>query len=244
MSALLCLVVATPALADGRHFTYTYEVTTPHKGEVEYEQWVTWKTDKPSDSTFNRVDFRHELELGITDNFAVAIYLADWRFESSKGDTDTFYRDSGVELVYRLTDPVEDPIGVALYGELLIGDKVIELEGKLLLQKNLGPWIVAYNLVIEAEWEGAGYDEESKGVLENILGVSYQLIPALSVGGELVHEIEWAEWAGKPGHVVYLGPTVSFRQSKWFITVTQLFQLTRRGGEADFQTRMIFGIEF
>src|SRR5947207_12033983 len=80
LSLLLVTLAAAPAFAGSRRFTYVYEVTTSPPGDVEIENWVTWKTRRPDDHGFNQIDFRHELEFGITEKFQAAIYLADWNY--------------------------------------------------------------------------------------------------------------------------------------------------------------------
>ena len=71
----LAAAIGTAAQADNRRFTFTYEATTMAPGEREYEQWVTWKTHKGNDSKYDRIDFRHELEFGVTDNFQLGLYF-------------------------------------------------------------------------------------------------------------------------------------------------------------------------
>ncbi len=237
--------LGTPsAHADNRKFGYVYEVTTMPAGMWEYEQWVTWKTSKGNDSDFDRFDFRHEIEVGITDRLQLAVYLADWRYQDggSVGNDRVEYKGTAFEVIYNLSDPVADPIGSALYGEVKIGDQVFELEGKILLQKDIGAWTFAYNLVLEAEWEGSDY-EEDKGVIEQVFGASYQINPNWSVGGELLHEVEFDDWEHTGPSVVYLGPVVAYRAKTWWMTLTQLFQVTDIDSEADFQTRVLFGID-
>ena len=77
---LLTILAAAPASAGSRRFTYVYEVTTSPPGDVDVENWITWKTSKPDDRGFKQVEFRHELEWGITDKFQAAVYLADWNY--------------------------------------------------------------------------------------------------------------------------------------------------------------------
>lgn len=239
------LGIASHAHAGMRKFTHVYEVTTNPKGSVEYEQWVSWKTSKREDSKFDRLDFRHELELGLTDKLQLGIYLVDWRYQDGRSVSNdrVEYRDTAFELIYNLTNPVKDPLGLALYGEAKIGDQLAVLEAKILLQKDFGPWTVAYNAVVEAEWEGSHYEEDI-GVFEQTFGVSYQIVPKFLIGGELVHEVEFEDWEETGDHVVYVGPNFSYRAEKWWVTVTPLFQATELEGEADFFTRLIFGIDF
>src|SRR5678816_3119684 len=79
MSAVLLWATST---ADGgaRRFTYVYEATTAAPGSFEVETWATWKTSPREERRFNALDFRHEIEFGITDRLQAAIYVADWGY--------------------------------------------------------------------------------------------------------------------------------------------------------------------
>ncbi len=233
----------TQSNAADRRFTYTYETTTSPVGTWEYEQWMTWKHYDNKD----RFDFRHELEYGITDRLQLGIYLADWRYENvDGGESETDYKSSGVDLIYQLTDPNKSAFGSALYGEVLVGDEKVQLEGKLLLQKNIGPLVLVYNAVLEAVWEGEslGSLDESKAEWKNTFGASYQINPNFFIGVEAVHEIEFAEWSDAGDHIFYAGPNISFRKGNFFTTIAGLFQVTDVDGEAESQLRVIAGINF
>ena len=244
-AAMLMATAAGPtALADERRFTFVYEATTMSAGAVEYEQWITWKTHKDADPDFDRIDFRHELEFGVTDRFQVALYLSDWRYQNGDSVEDgAQWHDAAVEVIYNLTDPVTDAIGFALYGELKLGDELVELEGKLIAQKDIGQWVLAWNGTIEAEWEGPDLAED-KGKLEQTFGASYQLSPKLLTGFELLHEVEYEDWSDWGDHVLYLGPNLSYRPGQWWTTITPLIQVTDVDAEPDFQLRLIFGFDF
>lgn len=241
--ALGLLSSTTSANASERRFSYSYETTGMPKGAWEYEQWATWKSYDDGDV----FQFRHEIEYGITDTLTLDIYLANWEYESFDGEgSEAEYESSGFSLRQQLTDPNKAFLGSALYGEVLVGPEEVELEGKLLLQKNVGPLVFVYNLVVEAEWEGEdlGDLDESTGVWENTFGVSYQVTPNFFVGAEALHEIEFEEWSEAGDHVVYLGPNISFRKGHVFATLAGLFQLTDVDGEPDAQLRIIAGITF
>jgi hypothetical protein len=64
--------------AGARRFTYVCEATTSAPGAIESENWVTWSTSRREERRFNEVDFRHEIEIGMTDHFQASLYLADW----------------------------------------------------------------------------------------------------------------------------------------------------------------------
>ena len=237
------LSIADSAEASERRFTYVYEATTQPKGQWEFEQWMTWKTAKESNRDYDRFDIRHEFEVGVTDNFQLGFYVSDWRFvdDSASGTHKGDWRDVAVEGIWNLADPTTDPVGLALYAEVKVGDELLELEGKFIAQKNFGSFVLAYNAIIEAEWEGVHFDEDN-GKLEQTLGVSYQFSPRFLAGMELLHEVEMADWKGVRGKgLLYVGPNFSYRAKKWWATLTPMFQVSDVDDEPDFQMRLIVG---
>ncbi len=237
-SHLICEV----ATAGDRRFSYVYESTTAAKGEVEVENWATWKTRRDGSGRANEFDFRHELEYGVTDRLQAAIYVADWKVS----DGQAVYKDTAAELIYNMTNPVTDLVGSAIYGEVKLGDQQFKLEGKILLQKNFGPIVMAYNAGIEAEWEGERFGdyEERSGEFMQSFGVSYQVSPHFLLGGEFLHEVGFDEWQEAGDPVIYAGPNASFRFDRFFVTTTAMVQATGVTDEPDFQLRTIFGMHF
>jgi len=202
---------------------------------------MTWKRITGPASS-DKVDFRHEIEYGVTDKFQVSLYLADWFYVASRDRSGFGYSDSAIELIYNLTNPVDDPIGLSIYGEIKAGDRLLELESKLIAQKNLGPLILAYNATLESIWEGDALGER-EGEFSQALGASYEISPRISAGVELLHEFVFPDWHDRGGiRNFFAGPNVSYRRQNWFVTVTALAQATNTEGEPDFQVRTIFGI--
>lgn len=242
---LLSLWLAVTAFGGARRFTYVYETTTAAPGTFELESWITWSTDKAEDSSFDRLDFRHEIEFGLTERLQAAVYVADWNYHDGRSVENRGYAYDGtaVELIYNLTNPQTSAIGSALYGELKIGDDLVKLESKILLEKQLGPLVLVYNATVEAEWEGDDLDERT-GEFQQSLGASYEIKPQFLVGGELLHEIEFPQWRDGEESVVFAGPNVSARFGNWWATSTALAQLTGARGEANFQLRTIVGYSF
>lgn len=245
---VLILTAAFPALnsfAGARRFTYIYETATAAPGTFELESWITWRTDRDDDNEFDRLDFRHEIEFGITDRLQGAIYLADWTYRDGRSveNDGSVYAGSAVEFIYNLTNSQTSMFGSALYGELAIGEDLVKLESKILLEKQFGPLVLAYNATVEAEWEGEDLDERT-GEFQQTLGASYEIRPQFLVGGELLHEVAFPDWREGEDSVVYAGPNVSARFGNWWATTTALAQLTNVGGEANFQLRTIVGYAF
>jgi hypothetical protein len=242
---LLCIfgLLVSTSVGDGgvRHFTFIYEANTSAPGSLELENWVTWQRGTGS-GRFDQVDFRHELEYGVTDNFQASIYFADWLYRSDREHSGFAYSDTAIELIHNLTNPVVDPLGLSIYGEIKGGDRLIELESKLIAQKNFGPLILAYNATLESVWEGNDLGER-EGEFNQALGASYEISPRISVGLELLHEFVFPEWHDEAKtRNFFVGPNVSYRRQNWFVTLTALAQVTDTENEPDFQLRTIFGI--
>src|SRR3989454_9421223 len=238
---LMSILPAIFALGGVRHFTFLYEANTSARESLELENWVTWqRTTGPGQ--FDQVDFRHELEYGVTDTFQASIYLVDWFYEHDSEHSGFTYSDTAIELIYNLTNPVVDPVGLSIYGELRVGDRLIELESKLIAQKNFGPLILAYNATLESVWEG-NHLAEREGEFSQAAGASYEISPRISVGLELLHEFVFPEWQDEEKiRNLFVGPNVSYRRGNWFVTMTSLAQATNTDDEPDLQVRTIFGV--
>src|SRR5687768_17695230 len=136
--ALFMFLGSTVASADPRPFTFSNDTYPMGKGDWEYEQWVTWRKHTENDTSYDRVDFRHEFEFGLADNFDLAIYLPSWRYEETDEHTGTQFDSVDFEGIVYLSNPVTDAVGIGLYGEMKIGEDELELENKLLIQKDVG----------------------------------------------------------------------------------------------------------
>ena len=79
----MSILPAIFALGGVRHFTFLYEANTSAAGSLELENWVTWQ-HATGQGRFDQVDFRHELEYGVTDKFQASIYVADWFYENDR----------------------------------------------------------------------------------------------------------------------------------------------------------------
>jgi hypothetical protein len=237
LCAICALLLPSICLAGARHFTFVYEAPTSPAGSIESENWTTTRF---SDG-FTEANFRNEIEIGITEHFQASIYFANWDY-TRRENRGAHYDSSSLELIYNLTNPVTDPIGISLYQEIGGGRRALESETKIIAQKNFGPLILAYNLTLEAEWEDESLREHS-GEIQQAFGASYELSPRVSVGAEMLHEVLLPAWhSSEAENNFFIGPNVSYRGNRWFATVTALAQTTHTEGEADYQVRVIFGV--
>jgi hypothetical protein len=234
---LLLVVSLQTCFAGARHFSFLYEAPTAAPGSFESENYATSLFDE---GRFIGMELRHELEIGITEHFQASIYFANWSYDATEGAA--HYDSASAEFIYNLTNPVTDLAGISLYQEFAGGHRFFESESKLIAQKNFGPLILLYNLTLETESEGEGLSGH-EGEIQNAFGACYELMPRLSFGAEAFHEVVLPEWRrAEAQHNFFIGPNVSWRGNRWFITVTALKQLTNTEGEPDYQARMIFGI--
>lgn len=231
------------AQAGNRHFTYSYETTTMAAGAMELESWVTWKTDFAEDGKLERFDMRHEFEYGVSDRLQLSVYFANWRYEESSSEAGrASFENIAVEAIYALSNPDKDALGSALYGEVKGSDDELELEAKLLLQKNLGAWMLVYNVGGEIAWED-NYETDEAELMES-LGLGYRINPATTVGVEALHEIGVPDVSEIGDSGVFAGPNVSWQKDRFSLAVTGLWQLTSLADEPDFQLRTIFAFDF
>lgn len=238
---LSALLLGSAAHASERRFAYTYSALTAPKGEVELENWVTLQSRPGVKRTWT---FRHELEIGLTDHTQVGLYLAEW---SHDGRTDrNAYKSSAIEVIHNLTNPVTDLVGSAIYGEVTFGERHLAMEGKLLLEKRIGAWMIGWNGKVEAEWEGSEFGKyhESNGQIAQTFGMAYELTKSLGAGFEVLHELALKKWHAPANQEVYIGPNLSLRKGRFYATSAVLFQTTDRKEQASMQVRLITGLSF
>jgi len=237
-AVLACGLGATLGSADERRFTYSYEPETMPKGGMEFEQWITWRTQRTSagsvqQENFNSFEFREELEYGVTDRYTLGLYL------NTKAES---YRDVGVsppedvsdfefdgialENRYMVLNPAENPVGLTLYVEPSFSGSEAELEEKIILGQRYGDWKWALNLVHATEWEDNWH--ETEGELQVTLGVARDLNANWSLGLEFYNKNVWPEYDRFEYSSYYLGPTVSYRSEKWWAALSILPQVYGR----------------
>jgi len=238
VAAAALLLIAVEGFSTERRFVYSYEAQPFVPGHLEMETWLTWKDTGSGSGSYT---FRHEFEYAFTEKFQLGVYLPTWSYSDGSGAD---IKSIDVEAIYNLTDPNESFLGSSVYGEVKVWDDFLKLEGKLLLQKNFGPVVVAYNAIVEGEWEGPDLNE-TEGELKHTLGVSYMFSPKFALGAEGFQELKIPDWSWdqKESSPIYLGPNASVRFGKNWLTVAALWEVTHTE-EEDFQVRAIWGMVF
>ena len=247
------------AKADERYFTYSYEANVLPQGEWEFEQWVTNQSGK-EDGDFTEWNLRSEFEYGLTEKLTTAFYfnIDDTRSEGVTGEEDENGADfQGIssEWIYQLSNPRLDTVGSALYFEATTDGLDVELEGKILLSKEIDNIILALNAIYEAEWEREDNRTEKEAVLEFTAGAAYKFDPKWSAGLEIRNKSAYPgglDLGGQEFQSWSVGPNIHYGEPKWWATFTVLPQVWGNGDgseggrqlvhEESMEFRLIFGI--
>jgi len=237
---LAALTLAAPAAANERHFNFTYESAVLATGDAELEPWTTFRVGR--DRYYSRIDNRLEFEVGLSERLQTALY---WNFTALAADvedpvTGEVTRSSEFEFTtvssewkYKLTDPVADALGTALYVEGSLGPVEAGVEAKVIADKLVGKWLLAANAVFEYEWEFAQPGETEREIeLELPLGAAYYVTPSLTAGLEL---LPVAELSGGEIETVmfYAGPSISAAYTTWWLSLSVLPQVFSPKNEQD-----------
>lgn len=226
------------ALANERALTYTYDSRVLPVGARELEVWTTFQPMTGMLHMQERVEF----EFAVTNRLMSAFYL---NASAEMGET----RFDGVSSEWKLNVLSRDvaPVGLAVYGEVGVGTEEVELEAKIIVDKELGRVLVAYNAVGELEFE----DDEREWIMEHDLGVSVRFGRG-SIGVEARNHTEVPESIGFEHTAFFVGPTLAWAGEGWWGAATvlpQVYAIHDAPGlvldeHAHFEVRALLGFPF
>lgn len=226
------LILASNSHANDRHFTYTYESAVLAPGAREIELWSTYKTGRHE--YYTAMEHRAELEFGLTNKLMTSLYF-NWKDEAVQDNTTSpasikkefEWQGISSEWKYKMTDPVANKVGSALYGEFSLGTDEVEFEGKLILDKRIGKNLFAYNFVFEPEWErqlNGGLGTPEIGV-EHDLAFTHFFKPNFASGLEVRNHSEFTKEYRPEHSALFAGPVISYSAEGWWIAFTAMAQL-------------------
>ncbi len=261
----LCLALAH---ADERRFTYTYEPETTPAGELEFEQWVTLRTQRTGggevkQGNYNLWEIREEFEYGVTDNYTVSLYLntaaesfRDYS-QNPPADVSSFtFQGISIENRYLVLDPADHAVGLTLYLEPRYSGDEAEVEEKIILGQRHGQWKWAFNLTHATEWTDNLHATE--GEVEASFGLARDLNRHWSVGLELRDHNELPDYRSWENTALFLGPVIGYHHREWWAALTVMPQIYganfngNPGGDSQLELeghervniRFLFGMEF
>jgi hypothetical protein len=172
VASLIPAAGVRPAHADENLLNYVKGAEVQPRGSWELYQWFTQRRGKGV-GHYSAGDYQTELEHGVSDRFAVALYLNGQGIDTRDVRVDAYIpkdeeyalRFSGVALAfkYNFLSPIKDGVGLSLYAEPIIGfqdphsgqsKRTYSLETSLLVQKNLreDTLILMANLGLESTY--------------------------------------------------------------------------------------------
>jgi hypothetical protein len=259
----LMLVNVTSIYAQDRIFTYTYQSGVLNKGQKELEVWTTLQNSRTN--FFRGLDHRLEFEIGLGGKLQTAFYL---NYGYSKGIEEIDGKQQLIsssaysfsnEWKYKLTDPVANTFGSALYFEYGLSPSETELEGKIIIDKQIGRSIHAFNLVGEYEFfkdfspvaDKIAVNSGHELKVELNYAIAYTIKEGFTAGMEVFNENQFSPSSEWENSVLSLGPCLSYSSKGIWINLTFLPQLTNlKGGGLELteheklQTRLAFSYAF
>ena len=229
-----------------RHFTFPYESYTEAPGVIESENQMFGRIRRHDGRQTFSVDVHNEIEFGVAPNFQLGVYYANWSYTSGSPGQPTEYKYQGaaLEAKYRLMDEhTGKPFGLAILGEIAAGRQFFGLETRLIADKRLGKWQLAYNLILESEWQ----DQDLRArtiTLGQSAGARYDLCQNFSVGVEGRYEAGFPNRGEPTTNTVFVGPVACYHVERFYITATAAVQATNVSSEPKFFPRVIFGFKF
>jgi hypothetical protein len=222
------------ANANPRPLPYTYIYETLPKGEAEVELYTDLTplraiNPNAAPAWYLASQFQTEIEYGLTDRLELGLYLTVAPAQSGWTDLPNLPEGTGVKqrLRYRFGEVGQWPIDLAVYGEVTENEREIELEGKVILQRRVGPLRFAANAWAEREYyfranqvgEPATHNGVIFGnrewVLNPAAGVVFEKWAQVQPGIEYwmhAEHLDGGTWVIEPQH--YLGPTVLLQFGK------------------------------
>lgn len=234
--ALFALCVASSAAlgsvtasATVRSFGYTHESDVLGAGQTELQPWTTFRAGQSR--YYSALDARLGLEHGFARGLELGLYFA---FRSETRDvvasslTQELVRlhesellGSAATLKYSFSDRRADVLGSAVYADALLGPRQSQLRARLIVDRSIGNWLVAGNLLgalgLESRRGAEGSELETRVVLEPSVAGAYRLPHGVSLGLELRAPLGLSDDA--KSRTLFGGPVLRFADQRMWATL-------------------------
>lgn len=229
---LSAAIFSNVSFANRRHFSYAYESAVLPKASHEVEIWNTLRLNRKN--FYRGIDSRLEFEFGLGANVQTSLYL---NFASSSvfengvisGEQSLGFSN---EWKLKLLDAFADPVGLALYGEGSISTTEIELEGKIIVDKQIDQLLLAFNAIGEHSYVSGVVDKtqmvtQTEEIMELVGGAAYFITPNFTIGLEARQHIKRPPGfeGGGTYSAFFAGPSLSVSGSNWWSALSIMPQI-------------------
>lgn len=217
--------------ADWRRYVWTYEYMTMAKGSFEAEFYFTHQVIDLGRGKLDSLKPQIEIEYGISDKWDVALYQ-QFSYKNKPTESDFSYDGFKIRNRYKIGEKDKYWFDPLIYMEFIRSadySAPSQIEGKLVLAKDIGEWNIAYNQIIKRDLENSG-----KTSHEYACGISWGWGDHWQVGIESKGDYSDQKYAS--------GPTVSYGAGRFWMAAGAAFGLNQKTD--DLQTRLIIGIPF
>ncbi|MFA5928387.1 MAG: hypothetical protein WC838_03710 [Candidatus Margulisiibacteriota bacterium] len=213
ISLLLWLLLSSAASADNKMFAFAYTAETLPQGWSELEFYLDGSTTDQNDPLAYKYKYQLEYEYGLREGLSLGIYgVLEQQFltPGGAGHNELQYTQTKFKSVYNPWGIGRNIVDIAFYEELkLAPQKHSVIEGKLLLSKRFGSWIMAANYIIEREMAASGGTKQ-----KYYLGLAYTFDRLTSVG------VEYSSETGLERPKQYIIPQAKFKLAdKWAMNI-------------------------
>jgi len=238
----VCMSSFHRSFAQDRLFAYTYQTNVLNKGDFDLEFQNTWASGKSgafSPYVFGQhLDQRLEFEVGLGKKVQTAFYFNSELFNYADTSASELSQELKIsfsnEWKWKLSDPVANRIGLALYEELEFGGNNFESETKIILDKRWQNDLFAFNITgkYEIEKEITRTDDNitkaewtSNSPVEFYLGYLHFFKPEFGLGIEMRNNNDITKEDGWINSVLFAGPALHVSVGKFFTNLSVLPQL-------------------
>ena len=149
-------------------FYKVYGYQPAEAGEIEFSLWNSYIPSSDAPYAFFGEDLSRdgllahslELEYGLSNRFGIAAYVD---FEDPKGGGLKYVRAKAIMAHYAFFEKGSRPVDIAIYLEYIINKKDYkdyeELEMRLILEKDVGAFIIDFNPIFEKKTSGSEAEE-------------------------------------------------------------------------------------
>jgi len=240
LTVIILFTFANISFAQDRMFAYTYQTNVLNKGDFDLEFQNTLRTGKVgaySPYVFGQhLNQRLELEVGLGKKVQTSFYFNSELFHYADTSSANINQELKVsfsnEWKWKLSDPVANRIGSALYGEFEFGGSNVEFEGKLILDKRINNELFAFNLVgkYEIEKEISRENNITKALwthnspVELYFAYMHFFKPHIGLGFEIKNNNDITKEDGWINSVLFGGPAFFVSAGRFFTTISVLPQ--------------------